>query len=328
MVELARETRAEAGAVQRTLLAESYYGLRLAQQITAVREETFRGLENHYENALKLEATGMTDKAARLFAQVNMDEAKRELEAARKEEAVVQNALKTLLNIEAESGNIAPTSPLFMNDSLPPKMLFVLSAHTSNYLINQLNLQESMSKQQLKIDRSGYMPNIALFGKQTLYSHGIQSNLLPRTMIGVGFTWNLFDGLEREKRIRQTKLTNQTLTLGQAKAKDDIAVGIDKLYSQMEKAQDNVRALNTTIELSEELVRMRKKAFAEGMATSTEVIDAETMLSKIKVARLAAYYEYDIALMNLLALCGTPEQFGRYASVSTNALPASENTNQ
>lgn len=328
MVQLARETRAEVGATQHTLLTASYYGLRLAQQVTAVREETFRGLKKHYENALKLEATGMTDKAARLFAQVNMDEAKRELEAARKEEAVVQSALKTLLNMEAETEDIAPTSPLFMNDSLPPKTEFVLSAHTSNYLINQLYLQESMSKQQLKIDRSGYMPNIALFGKQTVYSHGIQSNLLPRTMIGVGFTWNLFDGLEREKHIRQTKLTNQTLALGQAKAKDDIAVGIDKLYSQMEKAQDNVRALNTTIELSEELVRMRKKAFAEGMATSTEVIDAETMLSKVKVARLAAYYEYDVALMNLLALCGTPEQFGRYASVAATSLPASENTNQ
>ena len=147
-----------------------------------------------------------------------------------------------------------------------------------------------MAKQQVKIDQSGYMPNIALFGKQTLYSHGIQSNLLPRTMIGVGFTWNLFDGLEREKRIRQSKLTRQTLALGQAKAKDDLAVGVDKLYSQMQKAQDNVRALNTTIELSEELVRMRKKAFTEGMATSTEVIDAETMLAKVKVARLAAYY--------------------------------------
>ena len=92
------------------------------------------------------------------------------------------------------------------------------------------------------------MPNIALFGKQTLYSHGIQSNLLPRTMVGVGFTWNLFDGLEREKRIRQSKLTSQTLALGQAKAKDDLAIGVDKLYSQMQQAQDNVRALNTTIE--------------------------------------------------------------------------------
>lgn len=61
----------------------------------------------------------------------------------------------------------------------------------SNYLLNQLSLQEHMAKQQVRIDQSGYLPNIALFGKQTLYSHGIQSNLLPRTMIGVGFTWNL-----------------------------------------------------------------------------------------------------------------------------------------
>lgn len=326
MVALARESRAQVDATQRTLLAESYYGLRLAQQVTAVREETYRGLKKHYENALKLEATGMIDKAARLFAQVNMDEAKRELEAAQKGEAVVQNSLKTLLNLEAEDAPIVPTSPLFINDSLPPKMEFILSAHTSNYIVNQLNLQEHMSNQQLKIDRGGYMPNIALFGKQTLYSHGIQSNLLPRTMIGVGFTWNLFDGLEREKRIRQSKLTSQTLALGQTKAKDDLNVGIDQLYSQMQKAQDNVRALNTTIELSEELVRMRKKAFTEGMATSTEVIDAETMLSKVKVARLAAYYEYDIALMNLLALCGTPEQFSRYTTVSTTILPLSEDT--
>ena len=320
MVDLARETRGQVDAAQRTLLAESYYGLRLAQQVVAVREETYNGLTKHYENALKLEATGMIDKAARLFAQVNMDEAKRELEAARKEETVVQNTLKTLLNMEGENGNIAPSSPLFINDSLPPKMEFILAVNTSNYLVNQLNLQEHIAKQQVKIDRSGYMPNIALFGKQTLYSHGIQSNLLPRTMVGVGFTWNLFDGLEREKRI----LTSQTLALGQAKAKDDLAIGVDKLYSQMQQAQDNVRALNTTIELSEELVRMRKKAFTEGMATSTEVIDAETMLSKVKVARLAAYYEYDVALMNLLALCGTPEQFSRYASTVPTSLPLPE----
>lgn len=324
MVDLARETRGQVDAAQRTLLTESYYGLRLAQQVVAVREETYNGLTKHYENALKLEATGMIDKAARLFAQVNMDEAKRELEAARKEETVVQNTLKTLLNMEGENGNIAPSSPLFINDSLPPKMEFILAVNTSNYLVNQLNLQEHIAKQQVKIDRSGYMPNIALFGKQTLYSHGIQSNLLPRTMVGVGFTWNLFDGLEREKRIRQSKLTSQTLALGQAKAKDDLAIGVDKLYSQMQQAQDNVRALNTTIELSEELVRMRKKAFTEGMATSTEVIDAETMLSKVKVARLAAYYEYDVALMNLLALCGTPEQFSRYASTVPTSLPLPE----
>ena len=295
MVDLARESRAQVSANQQSLLVESYYGLRLAQQIVTVREETYNGLKKHYENALKLEAAGMIDKAA-----------------ARKEETVVQSALKVLLNKKDADANIIPTSPLFMNDSLPPKMLFDLSVNSGNYTLNQLQLQQHIAKQEVRIAQSGYLPNIALFGKQTLYSHGIQSNLLPRTMVGIGFTWNLFDGLDREKRVRQSKLTEQTLALGQMKARDDLAVGVDKLYTQLEKAQDNVKALNATIALSEELVRIRKKSFTEGMATSTEVIDAETMLASVKVARLAAYYEYDVALMNLLSLCGTPEQFANY----------------
>ena len=303
MIDIARENREQTDATQRVLLSESYFGLRLAQEVVRVRQDTYNSLKRHYENALKLEAAGMIDKAGCLFAQVNMDEAQRSLEASQKETAVLQNALRTLLNI-TDTCSIQPVSPLFLQ-----------TMQTENYTVNQLQLQSHIAKQQLRIEQSGYLPDIAVFGKQTLYAHGIQSNLIPRTMIGVGFTWNLFDGLAREKRIRQSKIAQQTLSIGQEKAKDDLSVGIDKLYTQMQKAQDNVRALNTTIELSEELVRIRKKSFTEGMATSTEVIDSETMLATVRVARLAAYYEYDVALMNLLALCGTPEEFGKLSNL-------------
>ena len=313
MIDIARENREQTDATQRVLLAESYFGLRLAQEVVRVRQDTYNSLKRHYENALKLEAAGMIDKAGCLFAQVNMDEAQRSLEASQKETAVLQNALRTLLNITTCS--IQPVSPLFINAVLPAKEEFLQTMQTENYTVNQLQLQSHIAKQQLRIEQSGYLPDIAVFGKQTLYAHGIQSNLVPRTMIGVGFTWNLFDGLAREKRIRQSKIAQQTLSIGQEKAKDDLSVGIDKLYTQMQKAQDNVRALNTTIELSEELVRIRKKSFTEGMATSTEVIDSETMLATVRVARLAAYYEYDVALMNLLALCGTPEEFGKLSNL-------------
>ncbi len=312
IVSLAHENRAQVDATQRTALVEAYYGLRLVQQVVSVRQETYNALKKHYENALKLEANGMIDKAAKLFAQVNMDEAKRYLEDAIKDESIAQNTLKTILNVESGNITIQPTSALFMNDVLPPKNEFVQTMQTENYVIAGLELQHEISKQETRMNASGYMPNIALFGTQTVWAHGIQKNLLPRTILGVGFTWNLFDGLEREKRIRQSKLTSQTLALGKEKAKDDLTVLVDQLYSQMQKAQDNVKALNSSIALSEELVRMRKKAFVEGMATSTEVIDAETLLSTVKMARLAAYYEYDVALINLLATCGIPEKFNMY----------------
>lgn len=312
MVDLAKVAREETGATLQSELVTTYYALRLAQRVVDVRRQTFDALERHYRNALKLEANGMINKAERLFAQVSMEEAKRELESARKDLNVAHNALKALLNIE-DALAINPSSPLFMNQDLPGELYFKDLIISTNYTVNKLRIQEMMADNQLKISKSAYMPTIALFGKQTLYANNVPKNLMPRTMIGVGFTWNIFDGLNREAEIRQARLTKQTLQLGQEKARNDLGVLVDKLYSEIRNAQDDVEVLNTTIDMTRELVRIRKKSFQEGMATSTDVIDAETMLSKVQIAFLLAYYQYDVALASLLSTCGIPESFWQYS---------------
>ncbi|MCD7926743.1 MAG: TolC family protein [Bacteroides sp.] len=312
MVDLARVTKEETGATLQSELVETYYALRLAQRVVEVREQTFNGLQKHYQNALKLEENGMINKAERLFAQVSMDEAKRELESSKKELKVAQNALKALLDVE-ETTTINPSSPLFMNHDLPDELYFKNLVGTSNYIVSKLRLQEVMADNQLKISKSAYVPTIALFGKQTLYADNLPKNLMPRTLIGIGFTWNIFDGLNREADIRQARLTKQTLQLEREKARNDLGVLVDKLYSEIQNAKDDVAALNTTIDMSRELVRIRKKSFQEGMATSTDVIDAETMLSKVQIAFLLAYYKYDVALASLLSTCGVPESFWQYS---------------
>ena len=164
MIDIARENREQTDATQRVLLAESYFGLRLAQEVVRVRQDPYNSLKRHYENALKLEAAGMIDKAGRLFAQVNMDEAQRSLEASQKEAAVLQNALRTLLNI-TDTCSIQPVSPLFINAVLPTKEEFLQTMQTENYTVNQLQLQSHIAKQQLRIEQSGYLPDIAVFGR-------------------------------------------------------------------------------------------------------------------------------------------------------------------
>lgn len=311
MVSMAEVNRSQVDANQRSLLIEAYFGLRLGQSVVDVKLEAYNSLSTHYDQAVKLEQNGMINRAERLFAQVSMDEAKRELESARKDLAVVQQAFKSLINMEEEN-EVRTTTPLFINETLPPVRYFKDQIPMNSYIVNQLKLQQVVADNQLKIGRSAYIPNIALFGKQTLYADGLDKYLLPRTMIGVGFSWNIFDGLNREKTIRQAKITSQSLSLGKEKAITDLKVGIDKLYSQLQNALDNVKALDTTIEMSRELVRIRKRSFQEGMATSTEVVDAEVMLAKVMTASLLAYYQYDVALIHLLSICGTPEQFHQY----------------
>lgn len=312
MVDIADVNKKRVTADQLILVIETYYALRLGQKIVEVRKETYNALERHYQNALKLEANGLINKAERLYFQVNRDEAKRELSSATKDLTMVQNTFKTLVNIESLE-NILPVSSLFINESLPDITHFKSLVAGSNYLVNGLQIQNEIQSNQLKIAQSAYLPNIEIFGKQTLYSNGIPKNLVPRTMIGVGFSWNIFDGLDREKKIKQARINSHILDVQKEKVIDDMTLAVDKFYNQTQIALDNVTALRTTIEMSKELVRSRQKAYTEGMATSIEIIDAELMLSKVRIAALLAYFQFDSGLINLLSVCGIPDTFYQYS---------------
>ena len=308
MVDMAQVGQAETRALLQTELVETYYALQLANKILEVKEQTYQSLQQHYDHALKLEANGLITKAERLFAEVNRQEAKREWEAAKQERDVAHRALCSLLDIQKEV-DILPVSPLFVTENLPDSLYFKSLIPSTNYAMNRIRLEESIVENRLRISKSAYFPTIALLGKQTLYAHNVPRNLMPRTLIGIGFTWNLFDGLNREADVRVSRLAQETIALEKEKVKNTLDVMVQKLYSQMKEAEEEVSTLQTTIAMSEELLRIRRKSFEEGMATSTEVVDAEVMLSNVRIAMLLAQYQFDVSLASLCSVCGVPELF-------------------
>lgn len=315
MVGAARINRQKVSADQQVLLVASYYGVRLGQKIVEVQRETYDAMERHLQNALKLEAAGMLTKTERLLFQVNRDEAKRELEAAVRELYIAQSTLKTLVQMET-SGDIIPVSAMFIQEALPDVGYFKGLIEKNNYIIQGLEILRDIQKNQIKIANSAYLPEIAAFGKQTVWSNGIPKNLAPRSVLGFAMTWNIFDGMAREKQIRQAEIDGRTTEMERAKTVDDLTVAVDKFYSQTQIAVENVIALRTAVELNTEIVRARQQAFLEGMATSTEVIDAQLLLSKVKIAVLMAYYQFDTGLINLLAVCGIPDSFREYSQAA------------
>lgn len=291
-------------SAEQVLLVERYYGLVLARQTTEVCQQRYEAMRRHYADALRMEQVGLIDKAARLATQVAMEEAEREWRHAESVEQVRNTALKQLLGIADEAVQVVPTSPLFAVTELPAEAVFVEAMRSGNYTLGTLSLEEQMTRDKLRMDLGGYLPEVALFGKQTLYARGLPSNLFPRTVVGVGFAWNLFDGLDREHKAAQTRLTQQALAWSREDAEAELTVMVSELYATLQRTMADIRVLDTTIALSEELLRMRRAAFAEGMATSTELIDAENALATSRLARLTARYACDVAMANLQMLCG------------------------
>lgn len=309
MVDVAEMGKEETHALLQTELVQTYFALQLAERMKEVRWQTYQSLEQHYNHALMMEANGLITKAERIFAEVNLQEAKREWETSKKEYEVAHQALCSLLNMEENDVEIHPVSPLFVSENLPDELYFKHLIPATNYTINKLRLEESIAESQLKISKSAYLPTIALFGKQTLYAHHLPRNLMPRTLIGLGFTWNLFDGLNRESDVRVSRLAKESIALEKEKAENALDVLVQELYSKIQEAKDETKTLQTTLTMSEELLRIRQKSFEEGMSTSTEVVDAEVMLSKVQIAMLLATYQFDVSLASLCSVCGVPDLF-------------------
>ena len=207
MVDVAQIGSEHISATEEVLLVERYYGLVLAQHTTEVCRQHYEAMNRHYADALHMEQVGLIDKAARLATQVAMEEVRKEWRNAQSVESTRQMALKQLLGMPDDEVLIVPTSPLFVPTELPSEALFVEAMQRSNPTLATLSLEQQMASDKLRMDIGGYLPEVALFGRQTLWAHGLPSNLLPRTVVGVGFAWNLFDGLDRERKIAQTKLT-------------------------------------------------------------------------------------------------------------------------
>lgn len=300
------------GATKYLELANTYFSLSLAESMIKVLKETHEMTKNHYSQAVKLENVGMFDKAERLIVKVALDESDRNLKSAENQNEVLRNALIKIIgqpSSEIISSPIILSTSLFLNEQIPSLIWFKDMMRNNAYIYEQSELHDDIAKTSIKMSRSNYFPVISVFGKQTLVSYQVPKNLIPNTIAGINIAWDIFDGLARERNIQMTRIETEIISETQMNLKDELEVAVDEWYAQLKQSVVNAKDLQSSLELAEEVYRIREKSFTEGLATSQQVLDALNILNKTKLLLLTTYFEYDIALANLCCLCGIPEYF-------------------
>ena len=69
---------------------------------------------------------------------------------------------------------------------------------------------------------------------------------------------------------------------------------------------------SASLAFAEEYLKTKNAAFLEGMSSSTDLIDAELNLAKVKTERIEAAYRYDVSLAQLLEAAGISDEFTAY----------------
>ncbi|MEI7660660.1 MAG: TolC family protein [Bacteroidota bacterium] len=293
-------------------LAERYYGLSLARQVVIVRQEVFKGLEQHLDDAVKLEKEGMISNADVLHARVYHAQASRELKKAIQQTEIVNQALSATMAI-GDSTRIETISSLFYLDSIEPQSYFTGFAREKNPLLNQIESKKKLANQAVKAERADLLPAIAFQGTYDIVNKDL-SAYLPDWEAGIGLKWTIFDGVSRYAKIKAAKLKTREAEEYSLRAQADVAVMINKLYHELTMYHQQLEELATARRFAEEYLRASEIQFHQEMVNSTQVIDASLALAQIKTERLQVMYNYDTTLARLLEYAGIPADFTSYST--------------
>ncbi|HIF9345770.1 TPA: TolC family protein [Photobacterium damselae] len=291
-------------------LSRFYFGVVLAEQVYKTRQEVEAGLKQHFEHAAKLQQQGQIARVERLQAEAAYDKAKVETQKSKRDLEIVQVALTKLLNA---SSPIIPTTTLFTNEQLPNLDSFLSQTLTTYPGLHLLDAKRKQANGLIDVEKGKYYPEVYLYGNYNIYDgHSLAAELTPDWAVGVGVNIPLIDNTGRSGKLKAAHSAVSQVNHLQAQAKQDLSVLVEKTYKEANQALEEYQGLQSSLNLANENVRLREKAFSQGLSTSLDVVDAELFLASIKTQRLAASYQYITSLTRLLAISGQMSEFNQY----------------
>ena len=298
-------------------LTERYYGLALANQLVEVRKQVLDGMQHHLDDAIALEQNGIIAKGERLYAEVHRAEAEREYQKAQTTVETLTSALNATLDTEGSAYH--PISEMFILSKIDDVNVFKEQAKTHNPLLQQVGSIRRLAGENLRLQRADFAPQVALMGSAALYNYQV-TRMLPKWAVGAGVSFKIFDGLSREYKFSAARYQIKQAEAAESQAGTAILTLIDKLYNDMTTYAQQMPSIEASYRFAVEYLRVKEVAFKEGAAPSSDVVDAQLNLAKIRIERLQAAYYYDLMLARLLEASGVSDTFASYAT-RTDAEP-------
>ncbi|EGR0467764.1 TolC family protein [Vibrio cholerae] len=291
-------------------LAKYYFSVVLAKEVLATRIAVEEGLTQHRDNALKLEQQGQIAHVERLQADASLDKAKVERKKAQKTLDIAQSALTQILGA---TETVEPSGMLFINTSLPPMHAFIEQTLNTYPGLSLLDAKEKQASSLIKAEQGKYYPEVYLYGDYSLHEDdSLASQMKPDWLVGVGVNIPLIENTGRSEQFKAANSAVNQVRYLKAQAKQDLSVLVEKTYLEAEQALEEVTGLNSSLNLAQENLRLRQKAFSQGLSTSVDVVDAELYLASIRTQQSLASFNYLISLNKLLALSSEMSSFSTY----------------
>jgi len=283
---------------------EAFYLLLKAQKILDVVQETVKQVSAHKDDAASFYEVGLIPLNDLLKAKVELANAKQELVAAQNNLEMAKSNFNLVLHRQMNS----PVEIIEVFSYMPFEndLEYCLKAANNNRLEVQIaTLQVQMAQAEVRIAQKDYFPTVTL--QYNYYELGTEWDLEGSEGIQDKYSWDVsaeaqwnffewgrtyFQVQEKQSRLKQAQLQLESL-------QDQILLEVKQAYLKTREAEKNIVTTKKAIHQARENFRITRERYKEQMSTSTDVLDAQTLLSRTMTHYYNALYDLKLSKASL-----------------------------
>lgn len=268
--------------------------------------ETFKSayslFEQQYNDSKNRYEQGLLAKNDLLSVQVNMSTSKQNVIRAKADLRIAQYELENILGgKDLSSENIEQLNDV--NFSIPSYDINLLENRSE---IKALKMSIDSIQNQKLANSGEFLPKInASLSHNRFYEDFLSepdSGLKDQNVIALNATWNLYNGNINKTQNRILLNSISKLKTQLAKARLDIKLQYANAKANLDVAIDNYETAKLALKQAEENYKIVKNRFKEGVSTSTDLTDANYLLTSSKQNFSKAYFDKFLANATILRI--------------------------
>lgn len=289
-------------------LVTVYYSVVLAKETLNTLKSTEDGALKHYENSKKLHKLGQIADIELLGAQVAYDKAKNQRRNAENALDIANFTLDSILQITDSN----PTSLLTINPNMELKPLeYYVDITLKTYPALQIAHNKiTMADYTKRLELGRFTPKIGAFASfMATDNRSKMEQMLPNWYVGVAAKWTLLSPQGRLQKYQGAKIMQMQANALEIEAVQKMELLVKTTYKQIKIYKESYDALDSSIALAKENLRLKEKAFYQGLVTNDSVVDARNVLDSVIVEQNGVAYKMIVAFAKLQALSGDLDTF-------------------
>ena len=284
------------------LVAQTYFQVLRTEKLKIIADQEVAQLRDHLKIARDLHEFGVVTYNDVLQAEVALADAKQRLISVQNAIINTQGSLNKLLGLpiqgvhKLKDENISPVPDLNLEDATQ-------AALDSRSDLKAAAGRVKQGEKSVTEARAGHFPRFYAMGGQ-YYQQSRFALHETQWFAILGLNWKIFSGFDTQAQVSQARERVKQLAVQKKDLAEQIKLEVQNAYLGLKETAERIAVTKDAVNQGEENLRLNEERYKEQVGTATDVIDAQTLLTRVRVNYNNAIYDHQVQKAQMLRAIG------------------------